>query len=163
MRDLNRNIGSFMVAVGAIIELKGTKKILLNKRTNHEVHEGEWEMVYGRIGHHEELTTALKREIQEETGIQNLEIKKMSRVWHIYRGKKHKDTEVYGFTFVCETNQEKIIISDEHSEYKWVEPEEALKMVKVPGIKKDLEVYLESKDQKTNILISDLENNTEIY
>lgn len=163
MRDKTRKIGSFMIGVGAIIELKGTDKILIGKRDTHEVNHGTWEMIYGRIDHHEELITALKREVFEETGITDLEIKKLNRIWHIYRGNKHEDTELYGFTFVCETGDQKPKVSPEHLEFLWIKPEEALKMIAVPGIVKDLEIYIENKKRQSNITLSDLNDSLEIY
>lgn len=163
MRDEARKIGSFMIAVGAIIELKGTEKILIGKRDTHEVNHGTWEMIYGRIDHHEELAIALKREVFEETGISDLKIKKLNRIWHIYRGNKHVDTEVYGFTFVCETEEKNPKMSEEHSEFMWIEPEKALEMMTVVGIKKDLEIYIKNKNIKTNVVISDLQDNAEVY
>ncbi|MEO8581028.1 MAG: NUDIX hydrolase [Patescibacteria group bacterium] len=163
MRDQSRKIGSFMIGVGAIIELKGTNKILLGKRDTREIKHGTWEMIYGRINHHEELITGLKREVMEETGIQDLIIKKLNRIWHIYRGNKHEDTELYGFTFVCETSEKKPRVSEEHSEFMWVEPEAAIDMMTVPGIKKDLELYIKNKKTETNVSISDLNDQIKVF
>ena len=163
MRDADRKIGSFMIGVGAIIELKGTNKILIGKRDTHEVHHGEWEITYGRIDHHEDLTVALKREVFEETGITDLKIKTLNRIWHVYRGNKHVDTEIFGFTFVCETEEKNPKMSAEHSQFMWIEPEKAIEMITVPGIKQDLELYIKNKKVKTNVTISDLNNQTTVY
>lgn len=157
MRNKDKKIGQFMVAVGAIIELKGTDKILINRRANHEVHVGEWEIMYGRIDQFEDLSDALKREIFEETGIADVRIKKMMRVWHIFRGKKSEQTEVYGFTFICETNQKNVMISEEHSEYKWATVDEALSLIKVPGIRRDVEIYKEKRKEIGPMIVTNIE------
>ena len=152
-----------MIAVGAIIELSGTDKILINKRANHEVHIGEWEIMYGRIDQFEDLSDALKREIFEETGITKINIKKLLRIWHIYRGEKSENSEVYGFTFICETEQKNVKISSEHSEYKWATVEEALSLIKVPGIRKDVEIYQKKKAKIGPMIVTDIEGEDSRY
>ena len=47
-------VGRFMVAVGAIIQHRQTKKILLCQRSiDLDWHPGEWEIGYGRIAQFE--------------------------------------------------------------------------------------------------------------
>lgn len=163
MRNKERKIGQFMVAIGAIIELKGTDKILILKRASQEIHTGEWETMYGRIDQFEELEDALRREVFEETGLHNLKIKKLQRIWHIFRGEKSEDTEVYGFTFICETEQEEIQLSAEHSTYRWVTQDEALSLIKVPGIVQDIKVYKQWKNKLGPILTSNIAAETTVY
>lgn len=105
----------------------------------------EWEILYGRIDQFEDLSTGLKREAKEETGLTDLEIGPILTNWHIYRGSKAAHNELIGLTFVCQTTQENIKLSFEHDEYQWIEPQKALKLVKVDGIRKDIESYLQTK------------------
>jgi len=133
-------VGHFMVAVGAIIELENTDQILLLRRTDN-FHKNEWEVVYGRIDQGEDLETGLRREITEETGITQLNIIDCLSHWHMYRGEETPDKEIIGVTYVCRTNQPDLQISTEHSEYQWISVEEALGLVKVEGIKRNLEEY----------------------
>lgn len=149
-----------MVAVGSIIQLKGTNRILINKRSARSgINEDRWELVYGRIDQFEELEEALKREVREETGLSELKITKLLRVWHIFRGERSEENEIYGFTFICETDQEEVILSDEHSEYKWATVDEALQLIKVTGIKQDLELFKTKKDEIGPTIVSDLSTN----
>ena len=46
--------------------------------------------------------------------------------------------ELIGITFHCQSDTQKVILSHEHSDYKWVMPEEALKLVHVEGIRRDI-------------------------
>jgi len=139
-------VGRFMVAVGAIIKLKGTDKILLIRRAvEQDWQPDEWEILYGRIDQFEDLEAGLKREAKEETGITDLSIGKIITNWHIFRGQKSAHNEVIGLTFICETTQEKIRLSFEHSEYQWCEPEKAADIISVDGIKRDVLKYLELK------------------
>lgn len=135
-------VGRFMVAVGAIIELQNTGKILILKRSvNLDWHAGEWEIHYGRIAQFEGLENSLEREVQEETGIIDIEIVKPLTVWHIFRGSKKAENELIGITYHCRTKTEKVKLSNEHSEYRWVTPATALKLIKIEGIRKDVENY----------------------
>ncbi len=135
-------VGRFMVAVGAIIELQNTGKILILKRnSNLDWHGGEWEIHYGRIAQFEGLENSLKREAHEETGITDIKIIKPLTAWHIFRGSKKAENELIGITYHCRTKTEKVKISREHTEYRWVKPEEALKLIKIEGVKKDVENY----------------------
>lgn len=156
------HIGRFMVAIGAIIESAKTGNILLIKRED-VFQKGNWEIVYGRIDQFEDLDEGLAREVQEEVGLKNLTIKRLTRVWHIYRGEKNADKEIYGFTFHCISDTEEVTLSDEHSAYQWIDATAALELIKVPGIKKDLEFFINERNG-TKLAISDPEGiNTHIF
>lgn len=139
-------VGRFMVAAGAIIKLKGTDKILIIRRAKtQDWQPNEWEILYGRIDQFEDLPAGLRREAKEETGLTNLDIGPILTNWRIYRGSKSAHNEVIGLTFVCETTQENVKLSFEHSEYQWVEPEKAVELIKVEGIRKDVEEYIKAE------------------
>lgn len=140
-------IGTFVVAIGAAIELNNTGTFLMMKRAD-EYQKGVWEFVYGRVDQHEDFETGLRREVREETGISDLAVGDHFSTWHIYRGKKSAETEVMGVSFICRTSQETPKLSTEHSEYAWVTPEEAIKRSTVDGITVDckkLQKYLEQQ------------------
>ena len=134
-----------MIGVGAIIEHKTTGKILILKRV-HDFNNGEWEFGYGRLDHFEGFEQALKREILEETSITDLELKKVLRIWHFYRGEKIEEKEIFGLTFWVTTKTSKIKLSAEHSNYKWVTPIEAKNYIKIKGLLNDLEIFLKNKN-----------------
>lgn len=133
-------VGRFMVAAGAIIELEGTDQILVMKRHD-GFHNGEWEVCYGRIDQGEDIETGLRREVREETGIADLQIIDYLSHWHMYRETSSPENEVIGVTFVCRTSQAEVQLSSEHTEYRWMSLEEALDLVKVEGIKRNLVEY----------------------
>jgi len=156
-------VGRYMIGMGAIIELKGTNKILVLKR-NSDFQHGQWEIMYGRIDQHEEFAEGLRREVKEETGLTDLKIKKLSRIWHIYRGEKSTENELFGCTFICETETEKIYLSREHTEYKWIEYEKAVGLSQVSGIDADMKLYLRRKNgEKIGIEYSNLDESTVEY
>lgn len=91
-----------MVAVGASIEHAETHKILVIQRTGSlDWQAGKWELLYGRIDQFEDAQTGLRREVSEETGITDLEIGQVLRVWHIFRGPEIAENELIGITFTA--------------------------------------------------------------
>ena len=143
-------VGRFMVAGGAIIELRDTGKILINQRnSNLDWQPNEWEIVYGRIDQFEGLEKGLRREVKEETGIGDLEILSILTTWHIFRGtEKSAENEVIGITFYCRTQTEVVRLSKEHSSYRWVEPQDALNLISIDGVRRDVEKFIEVRAVK---------------
>lgn len=138
-------IGRFMVGAGCVMEHAPTGKILCLLRDRANFQKGEWELMYGRIDQHEDVLTGLRREVGEEVGIVDFEVKKLLRVWHFYRGEEKAETEIHGFTFHCQTQSDQVTLSTEHAEYQWMEPEEALKHIKIEGIRLDVELFMQRK------------------
>jgi 8-oxo-dGTP diphosphatase len=138
-------VGRFMVASGAVIELGTTGKILLIQRNSDlDWHPNEWEIMYGRIDQFEDTESGLKREVREEVDITDLEIVEVLTVWHIFRGSEEiAENELIGVSYHCRTNQSAPVLSDEHQAYKWLNPEQALKLIKVDGIRRDIEKFME--------------------
>lgn len=148
-------IGKFMVAIGSIIENSQTGNILLLKRTD-PFHFGEWEVPYGRLDQHEEILDGLSREVFEETGLTEFKVARVLRLWHIYRGEKKAENEVFGTTFHIQVTNPKIILSDEHSEYSWVTPTTALELIKVKGIRADVAHFIETPlNNASQVMIAD--------
>ena len=149
----NEKIGRFMFGAGAVIEHPTENKILIAKRANTDHANGAWELIYGRVDNHEELETGLKREIFEETGLKDIKIKKVLRLWHFYRGEKIADNEIYGVTFICQAKDDRVVLNQEHAEYRWVTPAKATDIIAVKGINNDVVLYLKylkNQDLKIN-------------
>jgi 8-oxo-dGTP pyrophosphatase MutT (NUDIX family) len=143
-RNTQQNpVGRFMVAAGAIIELGTTGKILITQRHHHlDWHPGEWELMYGRIAQGETPEQGLRREMKEELGIEAFDILSVVRIWHIYRGSEKPENECVGITYHCRTNSEQVSLSDEHETYQWIDPEAALPLMHVEGIRHDVEAFI---------------------
>lgn len=151
-----QKVGRFMIGVGCIMEHVPTGKILCLKRESSDFQKGEWELMYGRIDQHEELFTALRREVGEETGLREFQIHRLLRLWHLYRGERSAETEIHGFTFHCTTTDQHVELSSEHSAFAWLDPEDAFQRISVPGIKLDVQFFMEHK-QDLQVTFSGIE------
>lgn len=137
-------VGRFMVAAGAVIELNHTGKILLVKRSESlDWQPSQWEITYGRIDQFEDIEAGLKREVFEELGLKDITVGAILSVWHIFRGSKKAENELIGVTYHCSTNTETISLSKEHSHYQWILPEEAVALVHISGIRRDIYKFID--------------------
>ena len=142
-------VGRFMVAVGAVIEFVNSGEILIIQRDKSlDWQPAEWEIIYGRLDQFETPEDGLQREAKEEIGLTDLVIGNVLSTWHIYRGDKSADNELIGITYACQTNTRDIKLSYEHSEYRWVKPEQALELIKVDGISRDIRLYQDLKERE---------------
>jgi 8-oxo-dGTP pyrophosphatase MutT (NUDIX family) len=127
-------------SVGAVIYRKQDNKIyylLLKYTAKH------WDFTKGHIDPGETDEQTLRREAVEETSINDLEIIDGFKEIHKYFFKQYKEKmtkedlkkgkPVWVFKLVnfylAETKTKEIKISDEHQDYKWLEYDEALKLV----------------------------------
>jgi 8-oxo-dGTP diphosphatase len=134
--------GRFLVAVGAIIEYVPTRQILLLKRAEQATFlPGIWEDIGGRIKQFEEPKHALRREVQEESGLE-IEIVRPINVFHLFHGERSASDEMIIITYWCRTHSDRVVISDEHSDYRWLQPQDALQLVEHEGVRSDIEAYL---------------------
>lgn len=152
--DTPTDIGTFMVAVGAVVEHRKTGKILLLQRSVDNFRPNIWEVGYGRLDQGEDPEVGLRREWKEETGIIDLEVVALLSNWHLFRGDATPENELVGMTYWCTTATDAITLSSEHQDFAWVTPEEAMSLVTEPTIKSDIERYVERKKEKYGIAIA---------
>jgi len=107
----------FGVAVKAFIV--NQDKLLLIKRRKGDVHKpGEWDIPGGRLEPGENPFDGLRREAKEEVGL-DIDIAAPLEVHHFTRDDGQKITMLI---FVCKSWSEKVKLSQEHTDYKWVAP-----------------------------------------
>ena len=103
------------------------RHILLLQRWPHKSQGNKWGNPAGKVEKNEDLTSAMIREIKEETGLNNSsdELNFLNTTFIEYPDVKF----VYHlFKLILNTKPEININPYEHQEFKWVKPEEALKM-----------------------------------
>lgn len=133
--------GKFQVAVGAIIRHRPTGRILLIHRAAKQISGDIWEYPIGRTKQFETLIDGLQREIAEETGITSVEIERPFSTFEFMRGEHAAENEVRAIVFAATTDQDDVVLSDEHDAYQWVTVDEAIEIADHPGVKLDLERY----------------------
>ena len=126
------------LGVGAIV-LNKKNKVFVGKRKDNPV--DKWQMPQGGVNAGEELIDAMKRELEEETGIKNIEILKeidgwsqyelpkylLGKIWKgKYRGQKQKWFVV---RFLGNDNEINLEVSKpEFIEWRWLDIE------RLPGV-----------------------------
>lgn len=107
---------NFSNAAKAFIVRDG--KLLLLKRRPNDVHRpGEWDIPGGRLELGESPFLGLQRETKEETDLE-INIKAPLDIHYFIRDDGQKITLMI---FLCELKLGEIQISEEHTEYKWVD------------------------------------------
>ncbi len=127
------------IGVKAIIEEEG--EILLLKRSEKYEHlKNHWDIPGGRIKFGEEPEEGLKREIEEETGLELKEIKQILDACTVFR---NEEEHIVRITYLCAVKDSKHTkISHEHVHMEWV-PKEKLRELQIEDklLKKIIEKY----------------------
>jgi len=110
---------------------------------------GHWDFSRGLIEKGEKLEETAKREIQEETGLIDLEFipgfKETVKFFYKFEGKNIMKFATY---FLVETKQREIKLSYEHNDFVWLPYEQALEKITYNNSKKVLtkaQEFLETK------------------
>jgi len=117
------------IAMKAVIVDKTGKVLILREAATYGegTQRGRYHMPGGRIEAGENFEEALRREIKEETGLE-VEIDRPIYVgeWRpVIRGVPH---QIIGTFFVCTPKGENSVkLSDEHDDYKWINPKDRSK------------------------------------
>lgn len=109
------------IAVKAIISDISGKILLLKRSDTDRMDGGLWDLPGGRTHFNETNESALKREVEEETGLRVV-ILSLHSQWYF---EDENAIQVSGFTYLCRTTQEpqlNVSLSKEHSAYQWINP-----------------------------------------
>jgi len=105
------------IAVKSFIVVKESKVLLIKRRPN-DVHKpSQWEIPGGRLDIGEDPFEGLKRETREETGL-DIEIETPVDVHHFTRDDGQVITMII---FLCRPLNQEVKLSEEHTDYKWVD------------------------------------------
>jgi dATP pyrophosphohydrolase len=145
------NIKSDLVEVHLFRMENNEMKFLILKRSSHKIYPGLWQMVTGHIDKGEFAYQTALRELQEETGL------KPSRLWVIPNVNSYyspvDDSVTIIPVFAAEVKNENVVISDEHSEFKWVNSEEAKSLLAWEGQRRSLDIIKEYFTNQISFLI----------
>jgi 8-oxo-dGTP diphosphatase len=120
------------------IIVKGGKILLIKRSSYTEYRKGEWDIPGGRLEQGEGAFKGHKREVLEETGLK-IDIIEPVRSWVIDRPKERH----VGVTFLSRFLAGEVVLSNEHTEHKWLSPEEILAINAPDWLKKDVMLAVE--------------------
>ena len=112
--------------VNVIINNQG--RILILKRSPAEYYAGLWDFPGGTVEKGETLQQAAIREVKEESG---LEIKLDKNYFYTYHY-QDKELDVYGFK--ADFASGKVVLSEEHVEFKWISKDEYKTLEYTPSV-----------------------------
>jgi 8-oxo-dGTP pyrophosphatase MutT (NUDIX family) len=122
--------------VGVKILMKnkeGNYLVLLRSAVKYPDAGAQWEIVGGRIDPGSPLLENLKREVREETGLEITGIPKLIAGQDILKSTKH----IVRLTYMGEGSGD-VVLSDEHTEFKWLPLEEIKKLDPIDGYLKEV-------------------------
>lgn len=94
--------------------------------------EPHWDLPGGRIHKGENIEQTLAREVEEEIGVTNIKIIRLLDASISKLRITKKDLGLILFTYLCSINNQEIkLTDDEHTEFKWVSPRKAAKLLKI--------------------------------
>lgn len=115
--------------------LKNQEKILILKRSKHVSMQGLWGGVSGIIEGNEEPLSRARIEIFEETGIEQEMITLLKNSKEIQIKSIHYPNHQWlVHPFLFSTNESKIRLNWENSEFQWINPNDLLKFQTVPSL-----------------------------
>jgi len=129
---------STMIEAHIFRETKNGIEFLLLKRADYQVYPGLWQMVTGKIKESEKAYQTAIREIKEETGLTPLQLWVAPTVNSFYEPKDEYICLLPVFAAIVEADT--IQLSDEHTEYKWVNKSEAQKLLAWEGQRKAVQI-----------------------
>lgn len=117
-------IKSNLVEAHIFREINGVIEFLLLKRSPVQYYPNLWQMVSGKIKANETAYDCALREIKEETGLTPLNLWVVPNINSFYTAEN--DSINYVPVFAAKVNaKDEVILSLEHTEFKWVSLEEA--------------------------------------
>ncbi|HED08036.1 MAG TPA: NUDIX domain-containing protein [Ignavibacteria bacterium] len=143
------NYKSSLVEVHVFRIRNSNMEFLILKRAEGEIYPCIWQMVTGKIEREEKAYETVIREVEEET---NLKIEKLWVIPNVNTFYSSEEDAIYNVpVFAAQVaDNSDVKLSREHSDYKWVRPDQAEESFAWEGQKKSLRVlvdyYLNKKD-----------------
>lgn len=122
------------------IVLNSENKILALHRTETApARPNTWDLPGGDLDYGEDPWEAIKREIKEESGLAVEGLKLLDVEAHVVA---NEDRYWITLAYVCKAASDKVILSYEHDDFKWVTPSEFLELESAPKLIRFVKTYL---------------------
>lgn len=135
-------VTSYLIESHIFREVNNSIEFLLLKRSETEIYPNIWQMVTGTIKQNEKAYEAALREVKEETGFTPLEFWVVPHTNSFYSHENDLMCLVPVFAMRVDADAS-VIISEEHSEFVWVEKERAMELLAWVGQRKSVEIIHE--------------------
>ncbi len=113
-------------------------KILLVKRSEQDSFlPGFWETVGGGLKEKENPQIGLLREIKEETNLSVI----VREPFNVFSFEDEKQEFKIGITFICDFESGEVKLSEEHEDYKWIDPLDIKKYETSDGLMNEIVTY----------------------
>jgi len=150
-------------AAGVIMreDENGTRQILLIQRSTDDHWPNHWEFPRGKCDHGktEKIVSCTKREIKEETGLK-VRVLALIDTFQYLADRGTRLTTCYNYLCKMEPDNQKIKLSKEHQDYKWISevgqadllvlPDQKRTIAKVLSGDRPLETYPDNDTAKNN-------------
>ena len=114
----------FFLATKAFISYQGQILVLRESPSYEETsNTGFYDVVGGRLDPGEHFGDALTREVYEETGLKVT----MGRPFFVNEWRpvvRGEQWHIVGIFFACEADNQTVVLSKDHDDYKWIDPKE---------------------------------------
>jgi predicted house-cleaning noncanonical NTP pyrophosphatase (MazG superfamily)/8-oxo-dGTP pyrophosphatase MutT (NUDIX family) len=149
-------VDTFRMAAKAFIENEEGEILVLRESGEYEegAHGEEWQIPGGRIEPGERYDEALRREVEEETGLE-IDIGDpitMGEWRHDIKGEKFQIVAVF---FHCKKTGGEVELSHEHSGFKWIDPVNPPDLNFIGNVPGKIEKFAEKSDPEVPKLVRD--------
>ena len=126
------------IAVKALIKNKDSFLILKTTDSNQNNNLSGWETPGGRLEDGEEIIDGLKRELEEETGLDP----NILFPFNAYSANVGQEDNIIGINYLAEYTQGDIKMDiNEHSQYQWATISDIRKLKDSIGLQKEIDAY----------------------
>ncbi len=135
-------IPKLFIATKAFIVHQG--KVLIVKESDDYqdgANHGKYDVPGGRIQPGQRFDESLKREVKEETGLE-IKIKQPFFVSEWRPVVNNEQWQIIGIFFECSTENDKVILSQDHDDYLWIEPKEYQNYSLIENLRNAFESFL---------------------
>lgn len=122
-KNVPENFNPKFEAVGCFLECDG--KILLLHRQDYKSEGNTWGLPSGKVEVGEDFNTAMRRELKEEARLGDENIKYIGKIYVKFT---EYDIMYHIFRLILQKRPEIAINKNEHKDFRWVLPDEALEM-----------------------------------
>ena len=134
-----------------VFRLLDSKPIyLLLKRSPGQMYPGIWQCVTGKIEAGEKPHETVLRELKEETGLTPLNMWTVDQVNHFFEAEQNRMNLIP--VFGVEVESEMVILSPEHTEYKWCHVNEGVDLLLWNQQKQGLKTFHKMITEESNKL-----------